>query len=132
MCSRLLCPYLVCFLSSSDVIISSFLSSCVFLLSCVCIVLSVQLFRLVTPRCSCLCQPCLVLPCLALSCPVLPCPALSCPVLPCLALSCPVLFVYIKDCYFEFILISVFLDPPLCVHRDTGDGAGRGLLVLVI
>ncbi len=27
MCSRLLCPYLVCFLSSSDVIISLFLSS---------------------------------------------------------------------------------------------------------
>ncbi len=27
--------------------------------------------------------------------------------------------VYVKDCYFEFILICVFLVPPRCVHHDS-------------
>ncbi len=66
MCSRLLCPYLVCFLSSSDVIISSFLSSCD------CVNYPVYLvpvfwvrFRLVYSLLPVfpVCQPCLVLPC---------------------------------------------------------------------
>ncbi len=58
-------------------------------LTCVFIVLSVQ-FDVVwstrNSRCSCLCQPCLVLPCL----------------------------VYIKDCYFE--LHPRLRVPPCCVH----------------
>ncbi len=70
-CSRLLSPYLVCFLSLFPVIyelirIQLCLSHYLWLY-CVFIVLSIQLIwsgLLVTPRCSCLCQPCLVLPCL--------------------------------------------------------------------
>ncbi len=70
MCSRLLCPYLVCFLSLLSVIISSFLSSCVCDLSCVFIVLSVQ-FDLVLVYSLLPSVPVGVS--LALSCPALPC-----------------------------------------------------------
>ncbi len=41
------------------------------------------------------------------------------PVCVSLALSCPALFGDIKDCHLSYILVSVFLDPPSCVHRDT-------------
>ncbi len=34
----------------------------------------------------------------------------------CLALSCP--DVFIKDYYLSLLLVSMFLVPPSCVHRD--------------
>ncbi len=90
MCSRLLCPYLVCFLSSSDVIISLFLSSRVCL-----IVYDYPLyispvfwvwFRLVylwLPGVSCLS-----------------------------ALSCPALMSWLKTIIWVYVLVCVFLFLP--------------------
>ncbi len=37
---------------------------------------------------------------------------------PCLALSCPALMSTLKTVNLSFILVSVFLVPPCCVHRD--------------
>ncbi len=37
---------------------------------------------------------------------------------PCLVLSCPALMSTLKTVNLSFILVSVFLVPPCCVHRD--------------
>ncbi len=99
-CSRLLCPYLVCFLSLFSVIISKFLSSCLGLLSMI-------ILCIYSPVCSVS---------VGLVYSLLPVFLCICPALPCLAL-----LVRIKDCIFEFILISVFLVPPCCVHVTLTD-----------
>ncbi len=96
MCSRLMFPYLVCFLSSLSVIISSFLSSCVCLLFGVFIVLSVQYDIVWSTRYS------LVF----LSVSALPCPALTCSST-------------LKTVILSFILVCVFLVRPSCVHRNS-------------
>ncbi len=41
------------------------------------------------------------------------------PVCVSLAFSCPALVGVIKDCVLSLILVSVFLVPPCCVHRDS-------------
>ncbi len=93
MCSRLMFPYLVCFLSSFNVIISWFCSSCVCLIN-VCILV---------PACSVSCR-------LVYS--LLPGDSVSLPslVLPCL--------VIIKDYYFEFTPRLRVPCSSRCVHRD--------------
>ncbi len=99
MCSRLLCPYLVCFLSSSDVIMSLFLSSRVCL-----IVYDYPLyispvfwvwFRLVYS----LLSRCILSVSLALSCHVLP--------------WCLIKYDYLS--LYPRLRVPV---PPSCVHRD--------------
>ncbi len=98
LCSRLLCPYLVCFLSLLSVIISSFFHSAVFVnylwLSCVFIVLSVQFDFVWSTRYSSV----------FLSVSILPSPAL-----PCLE--------SLKTVYLSYTLVCVFLDSPSCLHR---------------
>ncbi len=44
-------------------------------------------------------------------------PSVSCLCQPCLVLPCP--DVFIKDFYLSLLLVSVFLAPPRCVHRDS-------------
>ncbi len=100
MCSRLLCPYLVCFLSSSSVIMSlSMFQPCLcdYVLITLCILVHAcsVWFRLVyslLPRCI-----------LSLS------PALSCLVLP---------WCLIKDYYLSLCPRLRVPVPPSCVHRD--------------
>ncbi len=83
-------------------------------LSCVFIVLSVQLVLVWLTRysllflCVCLALPCLALPCLAL-----PCLALPCLVLPCLALPCLALMSTLNTINLSYILVSVFFVHPI-------------------
>ncbi len=94
MCSCLLCPYLVCFLSLLSVILSVSSRPAVF------VSLSMIILCIYSPVCSVLFH-------LVYS--LLP----GVPVDVSLAL-----FVYIKYSYFEYILVYVFLVRPSCVHRD--------------
>ncbi len=84
MCSRLLCPYLVCFLSLFTVIISEVCSSHV-----------------------CLINLCIEVPVCSVSCGLVYSLLPGVPV--CVSLA---LFVYIKDYYLSLLLVSVFLYPP--------------------
>ncbi len=85
------CPYLVCFLSLFNVIISEVCSSRV-----------------------CLINLCILVPVCSVSCRLVYSLLPGVPV--CVSLA---LFVYIKDYYLSLLLVCVFLYPPrVCAHRD--------------
>ncbi len=94
-CSCLLCPYLVCFLSLFHVIMSSCVSNCVYVIVLItlCIIVLSFEFDFVWSTCD---SRCILSLCLVLSC----------------------LDVFIKDYYLSLSPRLRVLVPPSCVHRD--------------